>query len=282
MKFSERQGFRRTRKLAQINSMDADLRNRLWNALSPIWKMPRDSDLLTRNHDLLMFLPLLWNDYFKQPTDTIPRYCSEAIASIREYYFNCEWYTVYDFLEFIAKRYPSSFHVANLIQQSNHCLEEELSAYRFVDGKLIPITTSTEISAVETAIAETSLTFPNSKEHLRQAVDLLALKPKPDYRNSIKESISAVEALCAAVTGESSATLGQALKAIDPEVAVHGALRSAFEKLYGYTSDAEGIRHALMEEKHLEQEDAVFMLVACSAFVSYLIAKQARKTTKSV
>jgi len=34
-----------------------------------------------------------------------------------------------------------------------------------------------------------------------------------------------------------------------------------------------------MEEATLEQEDAIFMLVACSAFVSYLIAKQSRVST---
>jgi hypothetical protein len=103
---------------------------------------------------------------------------------------------------------------------------------------------------------------------LKQAVTLLSRKPTPDYRNSIKESISAVEAICAAVTGDPKATLGQALKIIDSQAPLHGALRSAFEKLYGYTSDADGIRHALLEDTTLEQEDAVFMLVACSAFVS--------------
>ncbi len=71
--------------------------------------------------------------------------------------------------------------------------------------------------------------------------------------------------------------MGQALKVIDSQAPLHGALRSAFEKLYGYTSDAEGIRHALLEENRLEQEDAIFMLVTCSAFVSYVIAKRARK-----
>jgi hypothetical protein len=69
------------------------------------------------------------------------------------------------------------------------------------------------------------------------------------------------------------------LKAIDSRAPLHAALRSAFEKLYGYTNNADGIRHALMEEANLEQEDAIFMLVACSSFVSYLIAKQSRAST---
>jgi hypothetical protein len=133
--------------------------------------------------------------------------------------------------------------------------------------------------SIERAIAQTTDLYSNTTEHLQQAVTLLAQKPTPDYRNCIKESISAVEALCAVVTGNSKVTLGQALKVIDTEAPLHGALRSAFEKLYGYTSDADGIRHALMEETKLEQEDAIFMLVACSAFVSYVIAKRARASS---
>lgn len=41
------------------------------------------------------------------------------------------------------------------------------------------------------------------------------------------------------------ATLGNMLKTLeDKGVMIHGALKSAFNILYGYTSDANGIRHA--------------------------------------
>lgn len=53
-------------------------------------------------------------------------------------------------------------------------------------------------------------------------------------------------------------------------------METAFSKMYAYTGDAEGIRHALMEETNLGFEDAKFMLVSCSAFVNYLKAKAAR------
>jgi len=51
-------------------------------------------------------------------------------------------------------------------------------------------------------------------------------------------------------------------------------MKSAFSALYGYTSDEGGIRHALIEKNSQVQiEDARFMLIACSAFVNYLISK---------
>jgi hypothetical protein len=95
----------------------------------------------------------------------------------------------------------------------------------------------------------------------------------PDYRNSIKESISAVESACIIISGDKNATLGKALKIIEDRYSLHGALKSAFEKLYGYTSDAQGIRHALLDEPNLDFYDAKFMLVTCTTFINYLIGK---------
>jgi hypothetical protein len=282
MTFSERQGLKPIRQVLQADSMDAELRSRLWNVL-------RDRCLHVSvpysfsdpgNANFLRLCRTLWHDYFKRPTDTIPYYPNEAVGEIRKYCFDCKWYEVYDLIEFVAHRsiYTSP---SKAMTEFNEVLASELSAYRFVGGKIAPISSEQERLSIESAIAQTSDSFSNSSEHLQQAINLLAQKPKPDYRNSIKESISAVEALCALITGNSKATLGQALKVIDTEAALHGALRSAFEKLYGYTSDADGIRHALMEETNLEQEDAIFMLVACSAFVSYVIAKRARKSSSA-
>jgi hypothetical protein len=105
--------------------------------------------------------------------------------------------------------------------------------------------------------------------HLDTALARLADRSAPDYRNSIKESISAVEAVCQILTGDPKATLGQALK----KLSIHSALEKGFSAIYGYTSDADGIRHALYEESILDADDAKFFLVSCSAFVNYLIAK---------
>jgi hypothetical protein len=280
MTFSERQGLKPIRQILQTNSMGAELRSRLWNVLRSQCLYASEGYTLSHpsNADLLSFCRTFWDDYFKRPTDTIPQYPNQAIGEIRQYFFNCEWYEVYDLIEFVASRsiYTSR---ANAMAGFNEVLASELSAYRFVGSKLAPISSEQEMLSIERAFVQTADSYSNTSEHLQQAISLLARKPTADYRNSIKESISAVEALCAVVTGHGKATLGQALKVIDTEAPLHGALRSAFEKLYGYTSDADGIRHALMEETSLKQEDAIFMLVACSAFVSYVIAKRARKSS---
>jgi len=100
---------------------------------------------------------------------------------------------------------------------------------------------------------------------------LLQQNPNPDYRNSIKESISAVESLARKLSKDETGTLGNILKALEKSKKLHPALKSAFSSLYGYTSDADGIRHALLGESNLSKADARFMLICCSAFINYAI-----------
>jgi hypothetical protein len=70
-------------------------------------------------------------------------------------------------------------------------------------------------------------------------------------------------------------TLGDALGKIEKKssIKIPIPMRVAFEKLYGYTHTSEGICHALTDIPDLQWEDAMFMLVSCSAFVNYLTAK---------
>jgi hypothetical protein len=56
---------------------------------------------------------------------------------------------------------------------------------------------------------------------------------------------------------------------------IHGGLKNGFTAIYGYTSDAQGIRHPLVDEPNskVDEADALFMIGACAAFVSYMINK---------
>jgi hypothetical protein len=146
-----------------------------------------------------------------------------------------------------------------------------------VDGKITQITSEEEISEIEEALKNA----PKPVDiHLKTALDKLSDRKSPDYRNSIKESISAVEAICKQIASDTKADLEKALKEIEKKTELHPALKNAFRNLYGYTSDAQGIRHALMEESDLDFEDAKFMLVSCSAFVNYLITKSSKAGIK--
>jgi hypothetical protein len=193
---------------------------------------------------------------------------------LRVWFFKCDWNEVYDFIEFVANVAPDDFESKRFMQFCNMILEREMSAYRFVDGVIVQLTSEEEIAEIEQVLNAPAPLKPVTT-HLKTALTLLSDKINPDYRNSIKESVSAVESMCNLITG-SKDTLGEALRKVEAKVAIHAALKKGFSNIYGYTSDASGIRHALLDEANLGFEDAKYMLVSCSAFINYLVSKAAK------
>jgi|Deesub1362A_J573_1020465.scaffolds.fasta_scaffold01916_5 hypothetical protein len=271
--FSQRKGIKPVKSVIQVDSVDKDLRVSLWNALTIYyWNKVEFDELYLLESSIWELIIKIWVDYLKEPIDTLGNSWENFYRKVRGYYFTCQWYEVYDFIEFIANTYPDAKTNQEFMNSCNFILESELSAYRFVGGKITQITSEEEISEIEEAL-EVSESLKTVNLHLKRALELLSDRKNPDYRNSIKESISAVEAICRLITQNDKATLGQALKEVEKKVGLHSALKNAFSSLYGYTSDAEGIRHALLDEPNLSFEDAKFMLVSCSAFINWLISK---------
>jgi len=158
----------------------------------------------------------------------------------------------------------------------NSILEQGKSGYRIIDGLISPIVGEVEMACIEEA---SNTKFHSVNTHLQKALQFYSDRENPDYENSIKESISAVEAMCCIITGMTGAqaTLGNALKHLeDNGLVLHGALKSAFDKMYGYASDSDGIRHGGIDFKNAPSEDAKYMLISCSAFVNYLIEKHSK------
>jgi hypothetical protein len=153
-------------------------------------------------------------------------------------------------------------------------LEREKSGYRILDQRLVPIVDANEVASISRAISAGDR-FAGAREHMQAAVRLFSKKPDPDYRNSIKEAVSAIESVARVITGNAKATLGDALKKIGERMPIHPALRDAMAKLYGYASDEGGIRHALLEESNIDEAEAKFMIVACSAFVNFCVQRSA-------
>jgi hypothetical protein len=277
--FSYRKGLKKARTQMQVDSMDDALRNRLWNVLDfyywskashaivRIMDPYEDSDI---SRHMRSFLNKLWHHHFARPVDEISLQWTKVYQVLRERYFKFEWNEVYDFLEFVANNFEDKETIKKFTKTCNSVLEEEFSAYRFVGYQITQMTEEEEISEIEEALGTPSKPV---RTHLKNSLKLLSDRKSPDYRNSIKESISAVEAICRLITKDKNDTLGQALKEVESKIGLHGALKKAFSNLYGYTSSADGIRHSLMDEPKLGFEDAKFMLVSCSAFVNYLTSK---------
>lgn len=278
-RFSERFGLVSAKRTIQMDSVDDALRTGLWNALTnnqfadtvtdPLYGIAYPAE------ELKALCQSLWLDFFKRPIDTLPRRWKDIAEQLKEFFFNAQWYEVYDFIEFCAQAFPHAGLAHQYMDECNLIMERELSAYRFVSGRIVPITDESEIAAIEEA-RQLPRKLSVVGQHLAAALSLLSDRKTPDYRNSIKESISAVEGMCSLIAGQDKADLSAALRTIEKTIGLHGALKAAFNSLYGYSSDANGIRHALLDESNLTFDDAKFMLVTCSAFVNYLKGAAAR------
>lgn len=183
-----------------------------------------------------------------------------------------EWYIIFDFIERYLSVSPEAT-AKKMAKEFNRILEDEVSAYRIVDNLVVPVTNESELATIEEAM---NIPYDSVQTHISKALSLYADRKNPDYENSIKESISAVEAMCCIITGitGAQATLGAAIKKLkDNGVHIHSAMERAFSALYGYTSDENGIRHGGIDFKNAPAEDAKYMLISCSAFVNYLMEK---------
>ena len=275
MKFSQRIGKTSIKSILQVESIDDDLKNRLWNVILEYFFLKFNSyssygDISEREE--IYFI--IWKEFFKQTVDTRP---SEGFDRyFRNWFFyQAKWYEIYDFLEFITKlEYIRHGQFTQIFKNAcNFALEKELSGYRIIGENISKITEDEEVKAIEEALVNTDKWKPITV-HLKTALDYFADRKTPDYRNSIKESISAVEAFCRIILNNDKATLGEALSMIEKTYGLHGALKSAFSALYGYTSDSGGIRHSMTGKDIIVNfDDAKFMLVSCSAFINYLKAK---------
>lgn len=281
MKFSQRIGKTPVQKLSQHESMDVELTNSLWSAMQLFYW---DQFHAVKGYDVLESSNMysvsmrLWLHYYKEPIDSLPSYFSSFLSDVRRRYYASEWFEKYDFIEFVADNGIEASR-DEFIKTCNGFLERENSPYRFVDGALAEITSELDINAVENAIADSDQ-FGNVNKHLKCALAFLSNRERPDYRNSIKESISAVESICRIVTNDPKATLGSAVNKLGNFIEVHPAQKKAFSSLYGYTNDHSGIRHALLEDgKDVSKADAKYMLVSCSAFIGFIIEAMSKENT---
>lgn len=279
MKFSQRIGKTAVRDAIQLESIDTRLENRLWNTiLIDFFDKLKGYPVGDTKSDKEKACMVIWVEFFGERTDEINSYRDGGIYPpgvieyVKKWFFQSKWFEKYDFLEFLTVIDSKNVNLG-FSEKCNLALKREMAGYRIVSDSIVQITSEEGIVEIELALSNSSK-WKSVNIHLKAVIDYFSNRDTPDFRNSIKEAISGVEALCAIITGDKEATLGKALTEIEKTYQIHGALKSAFSSLYGYTSDSGGIRHSLLEdEQAVTMEDAKFMLVSCSAFINYLKVK---------
>ena len=275
MSFSERHGHKKPAPMLEEDDLPDGLRNRIWNVLWTVHFYEINDRLhgYSSNFDKLSLR--LRHSHFKIPVDERPPRPSAERKLIRDRYFQLQFPEFYDFLERMAGKEISSIYRrgdSRPIQFTKRCnavFEQERARFRFVSNLITPITSEEEMAEVQLA-ADTD----EAGSHIRQAIELYRDRTSPDYRNSIKESISAVEATYRRLTGKRHKNVGDAIDAMERAgIVFPDSLKLGFKKIYDWTSGESGIRHALMEDdRTVTEAEARLMLVMCSAYVNYLLS----------
>lgn len=268
IKFSIRNGIL-TEKI-NIKSDNVTLKNRLWTLFYQSAFDPYDSlDLELTDFEKTM---AELGTHYEFPYNRIDK--QKNVDTLKKHIVNGNcWWLIYELIEIYVARILKTSKKDEFISQVNRILEEENSGYRMIAEIFAPIINEVELSAVEETLFSS---FDVVEKHMKKALSLYSDRLHPDYENSVKEFISAVESMCCIITGESgrTATLGATLKKLEKHgIHIHEAMKSAFEKLYGYTSDENGIRHGGINFKGASSDDARYMLISCSAFINYLTAQ---------
>ncbi len=267
-RFSERMGL--VEVVAQTEGMDDALRNSLWNFARSI--MLRAATELVLYHQTQALAARV----LRLPVDNVSYVY--PLGWLKNEFLKAKWPTVYELLEYIVAEAPEisggRVTTEEAVRDANEVLQREHSGFRFIAGELTRIMSTVEGTAVEEAIANARrVGLHGPHQHIAQALALFGKRPQPDFRNAIKEAISAIESAVKLIEGVKSGGLERALDALARKAEIHGAFKAGLASLYGFTSDASGIRHPLLEASNLSEEDARFMIVTCSAAVNWIITK---------
>lgn len=266
--FSERKGIKHFSDIVQTNDLNTRTRNKLYNV---IYKLLTNED----NYFSRGIVAYIYTEIFSLPSDDIPLQgygigvdYGEIFEVIKNIFDKKEYNEIFDFIEGIIQAIQNLEHYyyqkGQFIEDINNVFINENVNYRIINSIITDIVNEEEIKSIEETLENK---YSIVSLHYAKAIE--QLYKVRDYDNSIKESISTVESMCQILTKNDKATLGDALKLLKDNI--HPAMKSAFDKLYGYTSDANGIRHANgLGEGDSTFEEAKYMLISCSAFVNYL------------
>ncbi len=271
--FSQANGYVELPKPLKLEELSSEARNQLWSLLYTYVK--EDSRFLTSRYvdgawkSILESIHLL---LFNSPTDQYSPSFEDFCRQYNKIFMYDSFNKIFDVLQHIMqhKQCPPSF-TKDIMEIFSRCQ----LAY-VVDIKppaiIYPAASKAEGESVLRAIEELRCAgLEGAVTHLGDASKCINQK---DYSGAIRESIHAVESSARQLCRRAK-TLEQALKTLEKRNGLHPALKNAFSSLYGYASDEEGIRHALIynSQANVGLDEALFMLGACASFSSYLARK---------
>ena len=273
--FSQAYGYEELPQPLKLEELNDSARIKLWSLLYHYVSSGSGKFVGSGWSNILMALHV---NFFEQPLDEFTKNFQIFCNKYKPIFLEAPFHVVFDLLLAIMRHRECP---RDLSRSVGMVFEQCRLAYIIDVGpppSIYPAATEEEGGAIVRATAElNSAGLAGAASHLRQASDCIS---QGDYPGSVRESIHAVESTARHFDPKAK-TLEPALKALERAKTLHPALKQAFAKLYGYTCEEQGIRHALIDnpQANVDQDEAVFMLGACASFSSYLARKYQRQVS---
>ena len=275
--FSQRYGYEPLPEPMKLEELSTNLRQEIWIEVREFLLEKRESvgEYYYFKDPGKRFFERVLGRYTKQPGDAISTEYDQVLSNLKNSILSGQFNQVLDLIEIMVndKDLTDAFVIdmRNLFEQSGaaYGLDTSQRPYCFVPRASKEQGEATQ-QAIET-IRESNLDA--AAAHLRQATEHINAQ---QYADSIADSIHAVESVARMIDPEANKTLGPALNSLAKAgLLKHESLKAAFKKLYGYTSNEQGIRHALLDQDspNVGLDEAMFMFGACASFAAYLAQK---------
>ncbi|MCY4576608.1 MAG: hypothetical protein OXC55_08475 [Chloroflexi bacterium] len=277
LSFSQANGYEPLPQPLALGEISDQTRRKLWDLLySSAWEWRYDWDGTGFNvaEPWTFFFEDMHTGYFERPLEEFGNNPNDLLAEYRAFISeSARFNKLFDLWQMIMRhpRCPRKF-----VKETARIFEECRLAYVVDTSRpptILPAATPQEGTALVSAMKQSreSRQF-GAETHLREAATRINAG---EWAESVRESIHAVESVARKLDPKHANTLDSALKSLEKQVRIHPALRDAFGKLYGYTSDEDGVRHSLLESSAspVGRDEAAFMLGACASFVTYLLSK---------
>jgi hypothetical protein len=283
-RYSERSGLRPVAHLEpQFRSLDGATRALVWNLIYRTLTQLQDSEVA------ISIMETIHASHYRGLLTSSPSaHADLALNRMQQEVLDGDWADVADVLEALHEAMISAPETqqhgrpfmssgpgvrarAQAFEEGlNQVFEKEQVDHRMRNGSIIDISGALESKAIDDAMKDGG-PFTTAQTHLEAGVRALSNRRSPNTMEAVREAINATESAARTVT--SAQTLGEAMRELGSRGDLHPALIRGWQALYGWTSDAGGVRHGDRAVTEISPALARWMLVSAAAFISLLEAE---------
>ena len=275
--FSQRYGYEPLPEPMQLEELSDDLRREIWNATREFLEsqiQPTSFQIVYFSKEAKRFIERVLGKFLKKPEDEIDTSYEKVINLLKDAILHGRFNKVLDLVKIMVNDRKYGEKLAKPIGESF----EICAAAYYLDMSRCPYQFSPRSNEAQGEATQKSIKtirdggMEGAATHLRDAAAHINAQ---QFADSISDSIHAVESVARRIDPKSN-TLGAALKALEKKgLLTNGQLKTGFEKIYTYTNNEEGIRHAQVfkDSPDVGLDEAMFMFGACASFAAYLVNK---------